>query len=277
MFHLKQAFKRFSGPSTKKGSSLLKYSLRNTFGMSNYLQYFNSLQDFPYVFNNKKTVIPPIKELDVHEFHTLQQLNDMLDEPQHCFREGFSLAYTTLLKMIRDHDLTGIGQVCNTDLKQDLHEEMSEAVFKDIGFKIENENSSLLSAIDIDIIDFNFHISGGMGRGTNSEMNSRCHVYISEDFDMGSQVSIDLEVMVKYITNYKLNAFINKDPEICLIPDSEARDKEIHYVTYETNVSKLELNFWNFLAIRRYANLKYLDDAEWRITDIDGRFGGYRK
>mmetsp|Transcript_22562 Transcript_22562/g.22393 ORF Transcript_22562/g.22393 Transcript_22562/m.22393 type:complete len:155 (-) Transcript_22562:24-488(-) len=154
---------------------------------------------------------------------------------------------------------------------------MGELVYNDIGLKLENENNLEHEPMLIDIIDFNFHISGGMDRGANSEMDSRYHIYISEDFEMGSQVNIDLEVLVRYVTNFKLNAFLSKSPGTLLIPDTQIGDEEVHYVTYETNLSQLKLNFWSFLTLRRYANLRNMDDVSWRITDIDGRFGGYRR
>lgn len=153
---------------------------------------------------------------------------------------------------------------------------MADCVYNDLGLKLENEELLEYNPMTIDVLDFNFHISGGMEKGTNSEMTSRYHVYFSEDFEIGSEITIDLEVLVRYITNFKLNAYLNQEPDVCLIPKNEVRFKEVHFLRFETNLTKIKTTFWNILMIHRYMNLDNMENACWRITDIDGRFGRAR-
>ena len=68
--------------------------------------------------------------------------------------------------------------------------------------------------MNIEIEDFAFHISGGMDRGKHPDSPGRIHYYTSEDFNYGGEVSVDLELLVKYVTNLKLNAFLIEDPDV---------------------------------------------------------------
>lgn len=75
------------------------------------MKHFKILKNFPYIFENNRTVVPPIKEMAINEEVVLSSLNDLLDDSNISLRDGFSFAYQTLLEMIKDHDFKGLGQI----------------------------------------------------------------------------------------------------------------------------------------------------------------------
>lgn len=231
-----------------------------------------------------KTVVPPIDDLDTPDSRVLDLLNAYLYDERYQLHDGFAFAYRSLLEMIRDHDIRGLAGTVEPTLRKDIDEELSEHVFENIALKIENEEEPEMK---VDILDFSFHIGVDINREQNRNMRikrmpvhrgvfnrreaTRANLYLNEDLELGKHLIVNLEVLVRFITNLKLNAYLENDPEVQLIPKNEAKDKEVHFVRFETVMSKAKYSLWTIFQMSKHWSLENLEKASWRITDIDNR------
>lgn len=265
---------------------LLQLTLRHKFRRSSYMEKFAVLKNFPYIFGNKRTVVPPVDDLTSSDEQMIISLNHMLDDERYKLREGFTFAYHALLAMIKDHDSRALGGIVEPTLRKDIDEELAEIVYENIGLKLENE---LDNHMKIDILDYSFHMGVDINREQNRNMrvkkyniggmfnsvqSKRTNMYLTEDLNMGKDIIINLEILVRFITDLKLNAFVQDEPDVSLIPTNEVKDKEVHFIRFETVMAKAQLTVWNYLKMRRYLDLDNLRNASWRITDIDNRLNG---
>mmetsp|Transcript_18684 Transcript_18684/g.16549 ORF Transcript_18684/g.16549 Transcript_18684/m.16549 type:complete len:114 (+) Transcript_18684:7-348(+) len=113
MIHLKNTMmaRKLRKSMIRSAIPLLQVGLRGKFRRSSYMQYFESLKEFPYKFENTRNIIPQIKKMDYSESYTLIELNDMLDDSKYNLRDGFTIAYQSFLNMIKDQDSSGLGMI----------------------------------------------------------------------------------------------------------------------------------------------------------------------
>lgn len=243
MFHIKRWLVKNPGFTKARmhyNLPLLRITMRHK---------FNLLKDFPYKFNNKKTLVSTIDEFDRTDMSIMASLNNMLEDERYQLREGFTFAYVALLNMIKDHDSRSLGGVVEPMLRKDIDEELHEIVFEDIGLKTENEEDLEHNPMKIDIIDYAYHLGADINRESNRIarvqkydpgyfQKSRKVMYVTEDLELGKQIIVNIEVLVRFITNFKLNAYLKDHPEVTLISARQVKDKEVHFVRFEMNLAR---------------------------------------
>lgn len=216
----KQVFKNalIYRKANRMGQNLLYCGLRNQMKRDSYKKRFEVLKNFPYKFENNRTIIKEINTFRSDEESILQQLKDAMHDPEINLHDGFSFAYQALLGMICDQDHRGLTGIVEPTLRKDITEELSDIVYENIDLNIENEEDH---SMKIDIIDFAYHLGADINRQHNANLrlkkynfnrfwsgdqNVRTNLYVNEQFEFGKDLIFNLEVLVRFITNFKLNA-----------------------------------------------------------------------
>ena len=201
--------------------SLMYYMAhRHSNKMANHRQKFEVLKNFPYKFENNRTIIKPINEFVRDESHVLAELNDKLYDDELNLCEGFEFAYLALLKMLTEHAHRALTGIVERTLRKDITEELAEIVYENIGLKVENEDNY---SMKIDIVDFSYHLGADINRENNRNLRvkkytlgnswfsgqerTRMNIYLAENLEFGKHFIFNIEVLVRFITNLKLNAY----------------------------------------------------------------------
>ena len=118
--------------------------------------------------------------------------------------------------MLATHDYRGLTRNVEPWLKKDLMEDLNEMVSNDIELEIENEDDH---SMRIDILDYAYHINADINWSNNannrlwpfsmdsviSKQAKRHKIYANEDLNIGKSMYFNVEVLVRFITNLKLN------------------------------------------------------------------------
>lgn len=146
------------------------------------------------------------------------------------------------------------------------------------GYQLKLMNDDF-SDIAIDIISANQVLGANIDRRKNLNIRKidvgfafkgvfdSIKVHWPNDFSENSKLKLNIEVVIKFKTDYKLNVF--DENKNSMIPYSAKNNSEIHYVRFESLWKELNLSFKELSNFRKGLSVGELDFADWTITDFD--------
>ena len=110
-----------------------------------------TLKNFPYKFGNTKELIFTRKDTKAESIDTM---NELLNLEKFKLKEGFAMAYLSLLKGIKEDNLTDIGSYCEKNLYREIQEGFADVNREAQRIELLNEEK-FPKNVHIRLIDFN--------------------------------------------------------------------------------------------------------------------------
>lgn len=130
----------------------------------------------------------------------------------------------------------------------------------------------------IDCVDSNQVLGASIDRRKNADLSKieigmfkkfteNFKIYSNKNVFANKTIPVNMELVVKVTTNYKLNVVDAKGQ--MLIPSQDHADEEIHFVRFESLVEEFTLSMSSISDLRKRLQKGNIEFKGWTITDFD--------